>query len=92
MHAGRAIKTAGRGFPGPAENSNAAHRSNVGLGLAQALDAVAGFPLAAFPEQVDALKALQDVAFDDDTVGTLETFVLRHGDKKWSEWAKEVKT
>jgi hypothetical protein len=56
--------------------------SNVGLGLAQALDAVTGFPLAALPEQVDALEALEDVAFDDDTAGTLETFVLRHDGKK----------
>ena len=35
----------------------------VGLGLAEARDAVAGFPLAAFLENFDALKALHDVAF-----------------------------
>jgi hypothetical protein len=81
MHAGGgAKKMAGRGFLGPAESSSAAHSSNVGLGLAQALDAIASFPLAAFSEQVDALETLQDVALDDDTVGTLETFVLRHGE------------
>jgi hypothetical protein len=77
---GGATKMAGREFPGPAENSSEAHSSNVGLGLAQALDAIAGFPLAALSEQVDALEALQDVALDDDTAGTLETFVLRHGE------------
>jgi hypothetical protein len=76
---GGATKMAGRGFLGPAWNLIEAHGSNVGLGLAQALDAVAGFPLAAFSEQVNALEALQDVALDDDTAGTLETFVLRHG-------------
>jgi hypothetical protein len=53
--------------------------SNLGLGLAQALDAVARFPLAALFEQIDALETLQDVALNDDTAGTLETFVLRHG-------------
>jgi hypothetical protein len=50
--------------------------SNVGLGLAQALDAVAGLPLAALFEQIDALEALQNVALNDETVGTLEAFVL----------------
>jgi len=50
--------------------------SDVGFGFAEALDAVARFPLAAFLEQIDAFKTLQDVAFDNDTAGTLETFVL----------------
>jgi hypothetical protein len=80
MHAGRTTKTAGREFLGPAKNLRAAHGSNFGLGLAQALDAVAGFPLATLFEQVDAFKTLQDVALDDNTAGTLETFVLRHGE------------
>jgi hypothetical protein len=49
---------------------------DVGLGLAQALDAVARFPLAALFEEIDALETLQDVAFDDDAAGTLETLML----------------
>ena len=35
----------------------------VGLGLAEAGDTVAGFPLAAFLEELHALKALEHVAF-----------------------------
>ena len=50
--------------------------SDVGLGLAETLHAVAGLPLAALLEQVDALEALEDVAFDDEAGGALETFVL----------------
>jgi hypothetical protein len=33
------------------------------LGLAQASDAVAGLPLAAFLEQGNALEALEDISF-----------------------------
>jgi len=54
-------------------------RLDVGLGLAETLDAVARFPLAALFEDVDALETLQDVALNDETVGALETFVLGHG-------------
>jgi hypothetical protein len=50
--------------------------SDVGLGLAETLHAVTGLPLTALPEQIDALKALQDVALHDETRGTLEAFVL----------------
>jgi hypothetical protein len=50
--------------------------SDVGLGLAEALDAVAGFPLAALFQQVHALEALEDVALNHDTRGALEAFVL----------------
>jgi hypothetical protein len=32
--------------------------SDAGLGFAETLDAVAGFPLAAFFEQIDAFKTL----------------------------------
>jgi hypothetical protein len=49
---------------------------DVGLGLAEALDAIAGLPLATFPQDVDSLEALEDVAFDDEAGGALETFVL----------------
>jgi hypothetical protein len=56
--------------------------SDVGLGLAETLHAIAGLPLTALLEQIDALEALQDVALDDETRGTLEAFVLRHGIKK----------
>jgi hypothetical protein len=50
--------------------------SDVGLGLAETLDAIARFPLTALFQQVDTLEALEDVAFDDDSGGTLKTFVL----------------
>jgi hypothetical protein len=49
---------------------------DVGLGLAEALHAVTGFPLAALLEQIDAFEALQDVAFNDEAGGALEAFVL----------------
>jgi hypothetical protein len=39
------------------------HLSGVGFGLAEAGDAVAVFPLAAFLEDFDALKPLEDAAF-----------------------------
>jgi hypothetical protein len=51
-------------------------RLDVRLGLAEASDAIARFPLAALLEQVDALEALQDVAFNDEAIGALETFML----------------
>jgi hypothetical protein len=51
-------------------------RLDVGLGLAKTGDAITGFPLATLPEQVNALEALEDVAFNDEAVGALETFVL----------------
>jgi hypothetical protein len=41
-------------------------------------DAVARLPLTTLLEHFEALKALQDVAFDDEARGALETFVLRH--------------
>ena len=50
--------------------------SDVGLGLPQALHAIAGLPLAAFPEELDAFETLQDVAFNHQTGNSLETFVL----------------
>ena len=53
--------------------------SDVGLGLTETLDAIAGLPLATLLEDIHALKALQDVAFDDEAGGALEAFVLRHG-------------
>jgi hypothetical protein len=56
--------------------------SDVGLGLAKALHSIAGLPLAALLEQVDALEALQDVAFDDEAGGALEAFMLGHGIKR----------
>ena len=52
---------------------------DVRLGLAEALHAVAGFPLATFFQNINALKALQNIAFDDETGGALEAFVLGHG-------------
>jgi hypothetical protein len=54
--------------------------SNVGLGLAQALNPVALFPRTALLEEIDAFETLQDVAFPNDTAWTLEAFVLRHDD------------
>src|SRR5688572_11903754 len=50
--------------------------SDVGLGLAQTLHAIASLPEPTFPEQVDALEAFQDVTFDDETRGALQAFVL----------------
>ncbi len=52
---------------------------DVGLGLAEAGHAVAFFPLATLFQDGYALEALEDVAFDDDAGGTLETFMLGHG-------------
>jgi hypothetical protein len=68
---GRQRKTACR--------KNGRDGSDVGLGLAETLDAVAGLPLATLLEDIHALKALQDIAFDDEAGGALEAFVLRHG-------------
>ena len=52
--------------------------SDVGLGLAQTLHAIAFLPLVALLQDLDALEALEDVTFDDEARGALETFVLRH--------------
>jgi hypothetical protein len=52
---------------------------DVGFGLAETLDAIARFPLAALLEQGDALEALEDIAFyDDAAAGGLETGMLGH--------------
>ena len=50
--------------------------SDVGLGLAETLHAIAGLPEAALLKQVDPLETLQDVAFDDETGDALKAFVL----------------
>jgi hypothetical protein len=55
-----------------------AQKLNVGLGLAQTLDAIAFLPLAALLEERDALEALEDIAFDDETAAGFETVVLGH--------------
>jgi hypothetical protein len=49
---------------------------DVGLGLAEALNAIAGFPLAALFEEVDAFETLQNVTLNNETGGALEAFVL----------------
>jgi len=38
---------------------------DVGFGLTQTLDTIAGLPLTTLLEQIDALEALQDVALND---------------------------
>mgnify|MGYP000877044701 CR=1 FL=1 len=51
-------------------------RSNVGLGLAQPHHAITGLPLAALAEELEALEALEDVAFDNDAGGALQAAML----------------
>lgn len=52
---------------------------NVGFGLTETKDAVAFLPLAALLEQSHALKALEDVTFDDKAAADgLETGMLGH--------------
>jgi hypothetical protein len=48
------------------------------LGLAQAGDPLAFFPLAAFPEQLQALKALEHIPFAAQGGGRPQTAMLRH--------------
>jgi hypothetical protein len=50
--------------------------SDVGLGLAETLHAIAGLPEAALLEQINALETLQDIAFYDETGDALKAFVL----------------
>ena len=63
----------------PAKKNTGGSELDVRLGLAESLHAVAGFPLATFFQNINALKALQNIAFDDETGGALEAFVLGHG-------------
>jgi hypothetical protein len=49
---------------------------DLGLGLTQTGNAIAFFPLTALLEDGYAFKTLEDVTFDDDAGGALETFVL----------------
>jgi hypothetical protein len=49
---------------------------DVRLGLAETHHAIAFFPLRTLLEDLDAFETLQDVAFNDETTGTLEAFVL----------------
>jgi hypothetical protein len=49
---------------------------DVGLGLAETLHAVAGLPLAALLQDIDALEALENVAFHDEAGDALEAFML----------------
>jgi hypothetical protein len=52
---------------------------DVGFGLAETLDAVAGLPLTALLQERDALEALKDVTFDDETAaGSFEGRMLGH--------------
>jgi hypothetical protein len=53
-------------------------RLDVGLGLAQALDAVARLPLTALFKDINAFESFQNIAFDDEAVAGLETVVLGH--------------
>jgi hypothetical protein len=50
--------------------------SDLGSGLAETLNTVPRAPLAALAEELDAFEALEDVAFNYESFGTLETFVL----------------
>ena len=61
---------------GPAKRMRTSKCSDVGLGLAKTLHAIAGLPLSALPEQVHTLEAFENVTFDDETGRALETFVL----------------
>jgi hypothetical protein len=61
---------------GAACRKGVAGRLDVRLGLAEAHDAVARLPLAALAEDLDAFETLEDVAFDHESVGALEAFVL----------------
>ena len=58
--------------------------SGFGHGLAQALPAVALFPLPALDEQVDALKPLEHVALGRDLARPFETSVLAHREPPWT--------
>jgi hypothetical protein len=58
------------------KRSDEPENSDVRLGLAETLNAVAGFPLATFAEKLDALEALQDVTLNNQTGDALEAFVL----------------
>ncbi len=50
--------------------------SDVRLGLLEANDAVAVLPLATLFQYINALEALEDVAFNDEAGDPLEAFVL----------------
>ena len=66
---------------GPSQSINTSTSQlalSVGLGLGQADDFAAVFPLAALFEQLDSLEALQDVALGDDGAGSFYAAVLRH--------------
>src|SRR3954454_21595907 len=51
---------------------------DVGLGLRQAEDLLAGLPLAALLEQLDPFETFQNVSFRGDGAGAFETAMLRH--------------
>jgi hypothetical protein len=72
----------GRSTCEPARRVESVDGLDVGLGLAETLDAVARLPLAALLQERHALEALQDVTFLDDTAaGGFETGMLGH--KRW---------
>jgi hypothetical protein len=53
-------------------------KSDVRLGLAEALDAVALLPLAALLEEIHAFEALEDIALHDEAAAGFEAVVLGH--------------
>ncbi len=55
-------------------------RLNVGFGLAQTLDAVAGLPLTALLQDLNALETLENVAFNLDAAGGFKAGMLGHKD------------
>lgn len=56
----------------PTETAN----SDLRFGLFEADDTVAALPLALLLQKIDALEALEDVAFNDEAGNALEAFVL----------------
>jgi len=76
MRAGNLGNKKGRQSKLPARKENQETYSDVWLGLAQTLHAIAALPLSALFEEIDALEALQDVTFNDEAVGPLETLML----------------
>jgi hypothetical protein len=60
----------------PARITAATAESNLGLGLPQPDNALALFPLATLPEQLDALEALENIALHGDAFGGLQAIML----------------
>jgi hypothetical protein len=70
------ITKKGRSRKKPAQKQKCVGRLDVRRGFAETLDAIAFLPLTSLAKELNAFEALEHVAFNYESLRTLEAFVL----------------